>query len=143
MKVAIGSDHGGFVLKEIVKEHLKERGFEVDDKGCDSLASVDYPKYGRAVANAVASGEADRGVVICTTGIGISIVANKIKGIRAALCSDVTSARLTRAHNDANVLAMGGAIIGQMTALDIVDVFMDTEFSNMEKHKRRIAAIEE
>ncbi|MCR4739927.1 MAG: ribose 5-phosphate isomerase B [Lachnospiraceae bacterium] len=143
MKVAIGCDHGGFVLKELVKEHLIETGYEVDDKGCNSLDSVDYPAYGKAVAHAVADGEADRGIVICTTGIGISIAANKVKGIRAALCSDITSARLTREHNDANVLAMGGAIIGQMLALDIVDTFMETEFSEMEKHKRRIAAIED
>lgn len=143
MKIAIGCDHGGFDLKTAVIAHLKEKGYEIDDKGCYDKKSCDYPQYGRAVAKAVAAGECDKGIVICTTGIGISIVANKVKGIRAALCTDTTSAFLTRAHNDANVLAMGGALIGELVALDIVDTFLTTEFSNMEKHVRRIAAIEE
>lgn len=143
MKIAIGCDHGGFDLKTAVIAHLKGKGYEIDDKGCYDKKSCDYPQYGRAVAKAVANGECDKGIVICTTGIGISIVANKVKGIRAALCTDTTSAYLTRAHNDANVLAMGGALIGELVALDIVDTFLTTEFSNMEKHVRRIAAIEE
>lgn len=143
MKVAIGSDHGGYDLKEKVKAHLTERGLEVIDFGCKEKKSCDYPEFGRAVANAVAAGECERGIVICTTGIGISIVANKVKGVRAALCGDCTSARLTREHNDANVLALGAGIIGENLALDIVDIFFETAFSNLEKHIRRIAAIEE
>ncbi|HOO27193.1 MAG TPA: ribose 5-phosphate isomerase B [Lachnospiraceae bacterium] len=143
MKIAIGSDHGGFDLKETVRAHLGEKGFEVQDFGCYDRNSCDYPEYGRAVAKAVASGECDKGVVICTTGIGISITANKVPGIRAALCGDCASARLTREHNDANILAMGAGIIGQNLALDIVDIFFGTEFSGVEKHARRIGKIEE
>ncbi|MBO4903134.1 MAG: ribose 5-phosphate isomerase B [Lachnospiraceae bacterium] len=143
MKVAIGSDHGGFDMKEAVIAHLKEKGYEVTDVGCYDRQSCDYPPYGRAVAHAVADGKADKGIVICTTGIGISITANKVKGIRAGLCHDTTSAYLTRAHNDANVLAMGAGLIGIYVALDIVDTFLETEFSGLEKHARRVAAIEE
>ena len=141
--IAIGSDHGGFDLKEVVKEHLQKRGFEVKDFGTYNKESCDYPEFGRAAAEAVASGECEKGIVICTTGIGISIVANKVKGIRCALCSETTSARLTREHNDANMLAMGGGLVGDLLALEIVDTFLDTEFSNMEKHSRRISKIEE
>lgn len=143
MKVVIGCDHGGYDLKLKVIAHLKEKGYEVIDKGCDSTDSVDYPAYAAAVANSVVSGDAEKGIVICTTGIGISIAANKIKGIRAALCTNATMAEMTRAHNDANVLAMGAAIIGDHLALDIVDTFLTTEFSGMEKHCRRIAQIAE
>lgn len=143
MKVAIGCDHGGYELKEMVVAHLKEQGIEVCDFGTNSLDSCDYPDFGIAAAKAVANGECDKGIVICTTGIGISIAANKIKGIRCALCSDLTSARLTREHNDANVLAMGAAIVGHLVALDIVDVFLKTEFSGLEKHARRIKKIAE
>lgn len=143
MKVAIGCDHGGYELKEKVVAHLKEQGIEVCDFGTNSLDSCDYPDFGIAAAKAVADGECDKGIVICTTGIGISIAANKVKGIRCALCSDLTSARLTREHNDANVLAMGAAIIGHLLALDIVDVFLKTEFSGLEKHARRIKKIAE
>ena len=142
MKVAIGSDHGGFDIKEAVIAHLKERGTEYKDFGCYDKSSCDYPEYGRAVAEAVAGGGFDRGIVICTTGIGISITANKVRGIRCALCSETVSARLTREHNDANVLAMGGGMIGPNQAVEIVDTFLDTEFSNMEKHVRRISKIE-
>jgi len=142
MKIAIGSDHGGFDLKEIVKAHLEKKGFTVQDFGCYDKSSCDYPEYGRAVAEAVAAGECEKGVVICTTGIGISITANKVPGIRAALCGDCTSARLTREHNDANVLALGAGIVGTYQALDIVDIFFGTDFSNMEKHSRRVASIE-
>ena len=141
--IAIGSDHGGYELKELVKKHLDEIGEKYDDLGCYSLESVDYPAYGRAVAQAVAKGEADKGIVICTTGIGISIVANKVKGIRCALCADTVSARLTREHNDANVLAMGAGIVGPNLAISIVDTFLNTEFSGLEKHARRISQIEQ
>ena len=141
--IALGSDHGGFELKEAVKKHLEERGLEYKDFGTYDLSSCDYPDFGRAAAKAVASGECDRGIVICTTGIGISIVANKVKGIRCALCSEKTTARLTREHNDANMLAMGGGMIGKVQALEIVDTFLDTPFSEMEKHSRRISKIED
>lgn len=141
--IALGSDHGGYDLKEVVKEHLQKRGFEVKDFGTYSKESCDYPDFGRAAAEAVASGECEKGIVICTTGIGISIVANKVKGIRCALCSETTSARLTREHNDANMLAMGGGLVGNLLALEIVDTFLDTEFSEMEKHSHRISKIEE
>ncbi len=140
--IAIGSDHGGYDLKQKVIAHLKERGLEYRDFGCPDNNSCDYPIYGAAVAKAVASGECDRGIVICTTGIGISITANKVKGIRCALCGDPVSARLTREHNDANILAMGAAIIGERVALNIVDIFLDTPFSGEEKHRRRIGEIE-
>ncbi|WP_026517495.1 ribose 5-phosphate isomerase B [Butyrivibrio sp. MC2021] len=140
--IALGSDHGGFALKETVKKHLEERGIEYKDFGTYSLDSCDYPEFGRAAAEAVASGECEKGIVICTTGIGISITANKVKGIRCALCSETTSARLTREHNDANVLALGGGMTGPLLALEIVDTFLDTEFSGLEKHARRISQIE-
>ncbi len=140
--IALGSDHGGFELKESVKKHLEVRGIEYKDFGTYDLNSCDYPEFGRAAAEAVASGECEKGIVICTTGIGISIVANKVKGVRCALCSETTTARLTREHNDANVLAMGGGMTGPLLANEIVDVFLDTPFSNMEKHSRRISKIE-
>ena len=139
--IALGSDHGGFDIKQVVIEHLKERGIEYKDFGTYDKNSCDYPIFGKAAAEAVASGECEKGIVICTTGIGISIVANKVKGIRCALCSEPHSARLTREHNDANVLAMGGALIGPDMAIDIVDTFLDTEFSGLEKHERRISEI--
>ncbi|MBP3460689.1 MAG: ribose 5-phosphate isomerase B [Lachnospiraceae bacterium] len=141
--VAIGSDHGGFDLKELVIRHLEEKGVDVNDMGCYDKNSCDYPVYGKAVAQAVADGSCDKGIVICTTGIGISITANKVKGIRAALCADSLSAKLTRLHNDANVLAMGAGIVGPNLALEIVDTFLDTEFSGEERHQRRVNAIEE
>ncbi|RKI81028.1 ribose 5-phosphate isomerase B [bacterium 0.1xD8-71] len=141
--IAIGSDHGGFDLKQKVMAHLQERGLEYKDYGCADKSSCDYPVYGAAVAKAVASGKCDRGIVICTTGIGISITANKVKGIRCALCGDPVSARLTREHNDANVLAMGASIIGESVALNIVDIFLDTEFSGVERHQRRVDLIEQ
>ena len=140
--IAIASDHGGFDLKESVKKHLTERGFEVKDFGTYDKNSCDYPDFGRAAAEAVASGECEKGIVICTTGIGISIVANKVPGIRCALCSETTTARLTREHNDANVLAMGGGMTGELLGDEIVDVFLDTPFSGLEKHARRISKIE-
>lgn len=141
--IAIGSDHGGFDLKEKVIRHLEERGISYKDFGCPDKSSCDYPIFGQAAAKAVASGECDRGIVICTTGIGISICANKVQGIRCALCHDVFSARMTRLHNDANMLALGGGIVGDMLAMEIVDTFLDTEFSGEEKHVRRISLLED
>lgn len=140
--IAIGSDHGGFDLKEKVIAHLKEQGVECKDLGCYDKSSCDYPIYGRAVAEVVASGECEKGIVICTTGIGISITANKVPGIRCALCADTVSAKLTRLHNDANVLAMGAGIVGENLAMGIVDTFLVTEFSGEERHQRRINLIE-
>lgn len=141
--IAIGSDHGGYELKEFVKKHLEERNIPYEDKGCFDKNSCDYPIFGKAVAKAVASGECEKGIVICTTGIGISIVANKVKGVRCGLCADTLSARMTREHNDANVLAMGAGIVGPNLAISIVDTFLDTKFSEEEKHKRRIALLED
>ena len=141
--IAIGSDHGGFDLKEVVIAHLKEQGIECKDLGCYDKSSCDYPIYGRAVAEAVAAGECEKGIVICTTGIGISITANKIKGVRCALCADTLTAQMTRLHNDANVLAMGGGIVGPNLAVSIVDTFLKSAFSEEEKHQRRIGLIEQ
>lgn len=140
--IAIGSDHGGFDLKEAVKKHLEERNIPYVDKGCFDKSSCDYPVFGKAVGEAVASGECDKGIVICTTGIGISIAANKVKGVRCALCADSLSARMTREHNNANVLAMGAGIVGGNLAMNIVDIFLDTEFSGAERHARRVNMIE-
>lgn len=140
--IAIGSDHGGFELKEKVINHLKEQGMEVKDCGCYNKESCDYPKFGKAVGEAVASGECEKGIVICTTGIGISIAANKVKGVRAALCTDSLCARMTRLHNNANVLALGANIVGPGLALEIADVFLNTEFSGEERHQRRIEMLE-
>lgn len=142
---AIGSDHGGYELKQAVIAHLKERGVEFRDYGTFSTDSCDYPDYGEAVARAVASGECERGIVVCGTGIGISIAANKVHGIRCALCGDCYSAEKSREHNDANMLALGGRVLGEGLALKIVDTFLDTEFAGG-RHARRlakIAAIEE
>lgn len=140
--IAIGCDHGGYELKEKVIHYLEEKKIPYRDMGCNSRESVDYPVYGHAVAKAVADGSCEKGIVICTTGIGISISANKVPGIRCALCSDTLSARMTRLHNDANVLAMGAGIIGGNLALDIVDTFLNTAFSGEERHQRRIDLIE-
>ncbi len=136
--IAIGSDHGGYDLKQLVIQYLEEKQIPYQDMGCDSRASVDYPVYGKAVAQAVADGSCEKGIVICTTGIGISIAANKVPGVRCALCSDTLSARMTRLHNNANVLAMGGGMIGPNLAMDIVETFLNTPFSEEEKHKRRV-----
>ena len=141
MKIALGADHGGFALKEIVKKHLEGKGFEVLDKGCYSTDSVDYPTYAKSVANSVLDKEADFGILICGTGIGISIAANRFKGIRAALCSNTTMAKLTREHNDANILALGARMTGDILALEIVDQFLETEFEGG-RHLTRIEAIE-
>ena len=136
--IAIGSDHGGYDLKKRVIQYLEEKQIPYQDMGCDSKASVDYLIYWKAVAQAVAEGSCEKGIVICTTGIGISIAANKVPGVRCALCSDTLSAKMTRLHNDANVLALGGGMIGDNLALDIVETFLNTPFSNEEKHQRRI-----
>ena len=119
-------------------EHLKNKGYEVADFGTYTAASCDYPEFAAAAAKAVASGECDKGIVLCTTGIGVSITANKVKGIRCALLSDVMSARLTREHNDTNMMAIGGGVVGTMLALEIVDTWVNTEFSHQERHVRRI-----
>ena len=140
--IALGSDHGGYDLKLQVMEHLKERGLEVKDFGCFDKSSCDYPDFGRAAAEAVADGTCDRGIVVCTTGIGISIAANKVKGVRCALCTDPYLVKMTRLLNDANMLALGGGITGKNLALEIVDTFLDTEFSQGENHIRRISKIE-
>ena len=142
MKIAIGCDHGGYELKEKIVAYLKENGYEVQDFGTNSTESCDYPMYGRKVGKAVVNGECDRGIVICTTGIGISIAANRIKGVRAAVCTDPYMAEMTRAHNNANVLALGANIVGEGLAIKILDVFLNTEFSEGERHVRRIGLID-
>ena len=141
--IAIGSDHGGFALKQEIMKHLEARGLEYKDYGTYTAESCDYPQYGAAVGRAVASGECERGILICGTGIGISISANKIPGIRAALCGDCFSAEATRLHNDANILALGARVVGEGLAIKIVDTFLDTPFSNDERHIRRISKIED
>ncbi|MEA4813743.1 MAG: ribose 5-phosphate isomerase B [Oscillospiraceae bacterium] len=140
MKIALGSDHGGFALKQDVIKYIESKGIEYKDFGTYSTESCDYPVFGEAAAKAVAAGECDRGIVICTTGIGISISANKVKGIRCALCSEPLSAEMTRRHNDANMLAMGGGMINKNMAERIVEVFLNTEFEGG-RHQRRIDII--
>ena len=141
MKIAIACDHGALELKLAVKKHLLEKGIEVCDFGTDSLASCDYPDFVAPAAQAVAKGECEKGIVLCSTGIGVSIAANKVKGIRCALLSDLMSAKLTREHNDTNMMAMGAFIVGQKLALEIVDIWLTTEFSQGERHQRRIDKI--
>lgn len=138
--IAIGSDHGGYTLKQEIMKHLSELGLEYRDYGTHSEDSCDYPAYGAAVGRAVVSGECDRGIIICGTGIGISISANKIKGVRAALCGDCFSAEMTRRHNDANILALGARVLGGGLALKIVDTFLETPFEGG-RHARRVAQI--
>jgi len=140
MKIAIGSDHGGYELKEYLKGFLKEKGIEYVDFGTDGSESVDYPEFGQKVAEAVVKGECERGIVCCGTGIGISISANKVKGIRCALCGDSYSARMSREHNNANVLALGGRVIGKDLAMEIVDIWIRTEFQGG-RHERRVNKI--
>ena len=140
--IAIGSDHCGFALKKALMAHLEKRGLAYKDFGTYSEASCDYPVYARAVAHAVADGECERGILICGTGIGVSMTANKIPGIRAALCGDCFSAEATRLHNDANILCMGARVVGEGLALKITDTFLDTPFSHDERHIRRISQIE-
>ena len=141
--IAIGSDHGGYWLKQEIMAHLKEQGVEYKDYGCYDEKSCDYPVYAKKVANAIVSGECEKGILICGTGIGISITANKVKGIRAALCHDTFSAQATREHNNANVLCMGARVIGPELAFRIADTFLEAGFSNDERHIRRISMLEE
>ena len=143
MKIAIAADHGGYKLKEEIKPYIESLGHTVTDFGTYSEDSVDYPDYAAPCAKAVVSGEMDRGIVICGTGIGISIAANKIKGVRCGLCTDPVMARLTREHNDANMLAMGARIIGGELARGIVKAFLETDFSNGQRHINRINKITE
>ncbi len=138
--IAIGCDHGGFELKETIAAHLKERGIEYHDFGIYENHSVDYPDIAALVAKAVQSGEAERGILICGTGIGMSLAANKFKGIRAAACSETFSAKYTRLHNDSNILCLGGRVIGPGVALEMVDLFLDTAFEGG-RHQRRVDMI--
>ena len=142
MKVAIGSDHGGFALKEEVKSMLVSNGFEVEDFGCYSTDSIDYNEIAVDVASGVAKGLFERGILVCGTGIGMSIMANKVDGVRCALVHDLFTAKVTREHNNSNVLAMGGRIVGPDLALAIVKTWLDTEFSNVDRHQRRVAKID-
>ncbi len=141
MKIAIGSDHAGFFLKEKIKDYLRTKGYEVIDVGCDSHVSVDYPEYGVKAVKKVLEGEAEYAIAICGTGIGMSIVANRFPGIRAALCSEPFSAKMARLHNDANVLVLGGRIVADGIAKEIVDVFLSTPFEGG-RHQRRLDLIE-
>lgn len=141
--IAIGCDHGGYELKQEIMKHLESRSIEFKDFGTYDTASTDYPIYAKKVANSVVDGECEKGILICGTGIGISIAANKVKGIRCALCTDCFMAEATRQHNDANILALGGRVVGAGLALKIVDTFLDTPFSNDERHIRRIKGIED
>ncbi|MBQ2995864.1 MAG: ribose 5-phosphate isomerase B [Oscillibacter sp.] len=140
MKIALGCDHGGYALKEQIKTWLGEMGHECADFGCHSTESCDYPEFGAAAAKAVASGECEKGIVVCTTGIGISIVANKVKGIRCAHCADCLQAQLTRQHNDANMMAIGAGFTGPNMAKKMVEVFLTTEFEGG-RHQRRVSGI--
>ena len=139
--IAIASDHGGYPLKEHIKAYLAAKGITCQDFGTDSTESCDYPAFGKAAAQAVASGQCEWGIVICTTGIGISMAANKVRGIRCAHCADTVEARLTREHNDANMLAIGAGFTGELLALEMVDVFLNTPFSEGERHARRVAKV--
>lgn len=142
MKIGIGSDHGGFELKEYIKKHLEKLEIEYIDYGTNSLDSVDYPDYGRIVSEAVVAKEVDRAIVICGTGIGISIACNKVKGIRCALCGDTYSAKMSRAHNNANILAMGARVIGMDLAVEIVNAWLSSEFEGG-RHEKRVIKISE
>lgn len=142
MKISLGSDHGGYDLKESIKKYLEEKGYEVADCGCYSKESCDYPEFARMAAKMVAGGEAEKGIVICTTGIGVSIVANKIKGVRCALCHNEHTATLTRLHNNSNMLALGAGEVSEQEALTITEIFLSTEFSGEERHMRRVSQIE-
>jgi len=143
MKIALGCDHGGFVRMQEVKAHLEELGIEYKDCGCYSLDRAHYPVHGEAAARAVASGECDFGIVVCTSGIGISIAANKVKGIRCACCSDTFSAEMTRRHNDANMLAFGASVVGKGLAIKLVDAFLNAEFEGGGRHEERVNMLKE
>ena len=138
MKVSIGCDHGALALKNKMVAHLVARGYDVKDCGTYTADSCDYPDFAAAAAKAVSSGECEKGIVLCTTGIGVSITANKVPGIRCALLSDVMSARLTREHNDTNMMAIGAGVVGEKLALEILDTGLDTAFSGEPRHQRRI-----
>ena len=138
MRISIGCDHGALALKNKMVAHLTKKGYDVKDCGTYTADSCDYPDFAATAAKAVASGECEKGIVLCTTGIGVSIAANKVKGIRCALLSDVMSARLTREHNDTNMMAIGAGVVGEMLALEILDTWLETEFSHNERHQRRI-----
>ena len=138
MRISIGCDHGALALKNKMVAHLTKKGYDVKDCGTYTADSCDYPDFAAVAAKAVASGECEKGIVLCTTGIGVSIAANKVKGIRCALLSDVMSARLTREHNDTNMMAIGAGVVGEMLALEILDTWLGTEFSHNERHQRRI-----
>lgn len=140
--IAVACDHGGYDLKLVILQYLEENKIPYRDFGCTGKGSCDYPVYARPAAEAVANKECELGIVICTTGIGVSIIANKVKGVRAALCSDSLTAKLTRLHNNANVLALGAGIIGPNLAIDIVENFLKTPFSNEDKHIRRVNMID-
>ena len=141
MKIAIGCDHGALALKNKMVSHLEKQGHEVKDFGTYTPDSCDYPEFAAAAARAVACGECEKGIVLCTTGIGVSISANKVDGIRCALLSDIMSARMTREHNDTNVMALGAAVVGPMLAMEIADTWLTTEFSHGERHQRRVDKI--
>jgi ribose 5-phosphate isomerase B len=140
--IALGSDHGGFALKQEIMKHFDEQGIEYRDFGCYDESSVHYPIYAKKVAKAVLSGECEKGILVCSTGLGISMAANRFAGIRAAVCTDPFCAKMTRLHNDANVLCLGGLVVGKGLAMEIVDTFLTTEFSNGERHIQRIQMIE-
>lgn len=142
MKIALGCDHGGLEHKNAILEHLKERGFEVQDFGIYQQVSVDYPEIALKVANSVSKGENELGILVCGTGIGMSLAANKVKGIRAAACSEHFSAKYTRLHNNSNIICLGGRVIGVGTALELVDLFVDTEFEGG-RHQRRVDMVME
>ena len=142
MKISLGCDHGGYELKELVKKHLESKNIEVVDIGTFSVASVDYPDFAYKAAKLVALGEVDRGIVICTTGVGVSIAANKVKGVRCALCTNVLMAKMCRLHNDANMLAMGAGIVGNNLALEMVDAWLSNEFEGG-RHERRVGKVME
>lgn len=141
--IALGNDHTGYAMKKAIMEYLDSKGIEYKDFGCGDITSSNYPDYAKAVGRAIQNKECERGILICGTGIGISIAANKMKGIRAALCHDCFSAEATRLHNDANILAMGARVIGIGHALKIVETFLNTDFSGEERHIKRINMLEE
>lgn len=140
--IYIGNDHGGYQLKQVIMKHLDERGIPYCDKGCDSSQIVRYPYYAADIACAVSGGETDRGILICSTGIGMSVFANRFRGVRASLCTDTYMAKMTRAHNDSNVLCLGGKVIGEFEAIDILDAWLDTEFEGG-RHNISLGLIEE
>lgn len=140
MKISLGADHGAFELKEAVKKHLDEKGIEFEDFGCFSKESVDYPKFAFLAANAVAKGECDYGIICCTTGLGVSMAANKVKGVRAAVCTNEKLAEMTRRHNNANVICMGQSVVSEELAMKMIDIFLSTEFEGG-RHERRVSLL--